>query len=147
MSRATRGAVVFRRGMPGPGDIKLAAGLYWSRGAMGRLDYDVATALAFAWIRASRQGGLSFPPIVITQGSHHSATPGKAHDGGGVVDLRVRHMTAIEKEILIQALIREAFVVHDLEPSDSGPHIHAVYTRSTQLNSAARQQATYGRRV
>lgn len=132
--------------MPTDRDVNLAPGLYWSGGAFGRLDYDVATALAFAYQRAAaRKEG--FPPIIITQGAHFTPTPGQAHDGGGVADLRVRHLTDEEREILIGALITEGFGVFDLGPPDSVPHLHIILSHSTKLNTAAKEQLLRSRRA
>lgn len=130
-----------REGYPGPGDIRLAPGVYWTRGAKGRLSPDVATALTFAYIRATaRSGRLRFPPIMITQGEGYQPSPGEAHDGGGAVDLRTRHMTREEKRILISALTSVGFALYDLQPPEYGLHIHALLTHSSTLNSVARAQ-------
>lgn len=135
---------MLRSGMPTSDDQWIAEGVYWSHGAYGRLDLDVATALTFAYLRAKRQV-TSLPPIIITQGAHYTPSPGMAHDGGGVADLRVRHMTAAEKEALIQALVFEGFGVFDLGPPDAGPHLHIILASSPQLNTAAREQLARSR--
>lgn len=133
---------MFREGYPDHGDARLAPGLYWARGAQGRLEPDVATALAFAYNFALRaSGGAFFPPIVITQGGFNPPTPGEAHDSGGAVDLRARHMTNQERTVLINALVKAGFAVYDLGPPDYGPHIHALLLHSEHLNAAGRKQA------
>lgn len=137
--------MVLRPGLPGPKDTPLAIGVYWSEGAYGRLDFDVAQALAFAYQRASQMLGHEAPPIIITQGAHYQPTPGRAHDGGGVADLRTRHMTEAEKDTLIRALVAENFGVYDLGPPDSGPHLHIILRHSPNLNAAARDQIARAR--
>lgn len=130
-----------RAGYPEYGDVRLAPGLYWARGAQGRLEGDVATALAFAYLHALRRaGGHFFPPIIITQGAFSKTTPGQAHDAGGAVDLRSRHMTPTERERLISALTHYGFAVHDLGWPTHGPHIHAIFVHSATLNRAAKAQ-------
>lgn len=132
--------------MPTRGDIKLAVGVYWSAGAGGRMEPDVAQALAFAYFIALRRVS-SMPPIIITQGAFNRDTPGQAHDDGGAVDLRTRHMTDTERAALISALTEVGFVSYDLGPPDYGPHIHAVFTHSSTLNTAAKLQIARARRA
>jgi hypothetical protein len=132
-----------RYGFPTDSDVRLAHGLYWASGAQGQLEGDVAIALSFVYLQLVRSSGTDlFPPIIITQGAHNIPTPGQAHDGGGAIDLRSRHMTPKEQALLISTLVEYGFAVYNLGFPDYVPHIHAIYLHSEQLNAAARLQAS-----
>lgn len=131
-------------GHPDQGITRVATGV----GRAGIAEGVIAPATLARLIRAAvtadtlapRQGGLTSRPwVIITQGSRNPATPGEAHDGGGAVDLRSRHLTIRERRVLINALINEGFGVHDLSATDA-PHFHLLAPWESGLTSAAKHQ-------
>ena len=87
----------------------------------------------------------------ITQGSYTSGEPGSfgTHDGGGVVDISIRHPTTLkvlwgEAEPMVLALRQAGFAAWYRAPGDLWPgapaHIHAVAIGDRDLSPAAREQ-------
>ena len=86
--------------------------------------------------------------FVITQGSYNkggvSASAG-THDGGGVIDLRARDLSARERGIVVLSMRKVGFAAWLRVPSQSPKkpwpyHIHGVAIGDKDLARAARQQ-------
>lgn len=99
----------------------------------------IRAALA-ADARLPRKHGLTSEPwVIITQGSYSPATPGEAHDRGGAIDLRSRHLDRAALAVLMAALLKEGFGLHDLSQSDA-PHLHLLAPWEGDLTVAAKRQ-------
>lgn len=110
----------------------------------GRTNVDALTIQAIE--AAEKQAGFT---SVVTQGSYQTDTvkaSAGTHDGGGVVDLRTRDLSADQKHRMVLALRQVGFAAWLRTPSQ-GPwveHVHAVLIDHPKLApSAARQVASY----
>lgn len=91
---------------------------------------------------AQRLAGRTF---TLDQGSYNPGgdpTSAGTHDGGGVVDLSVRGMTASVRRAVVLALRRVGFAAWYRTPSQGNwPfHIHAAAISDTDLSAAAQHQ-------
>jgi hypothetical protein len=89
----------------------------------------------------------------VTQGSYNPGTAASfgTHDGGGAVDISIRHpntgaLLVEETERMVLALRQAGFAAWyrapgDLGP-DSAPHLHAVAVGDTELSEGAAAQLT-----
>jgi hypothetical protein len=97
------------------------------------------TRKALEW--AEKQSGLTLSP---SQGSWSTSVKasGGTHDGSGVVDLRVGHLSNTQRKKLNRWLRRAGFASWLRGPADGmAPHIHAVLLSDNRASSAAKWQA------
>jgi len=83
--------------------------------------------------------------LALDQGSYNPGgdpTSAGTHDGGGVVDVSVKGMTAADRVTVARALRRVGFAAWVRTPSqgDWPYHIHAVAISDTDLSSQAQHQ-------
>lgn len=109
----------------------------------GRTNVDALTIQAIE--AAEKRAGFTFS---VTQGSYQDTVAASAgtHDGGGVVDLSSRYLSASRKTKMVRALREVGFAAWLRTPSQ-GPwveHVHAVLVDHPLLSpSAARQVVSY----
>lgn len=97
------------------------------------------------WLRIRHAEKLSGVPLVVVQGSYNGgvvAASGGTHDGGGVVDISVRGLTALQVSAVVKALRQSGLIAWLRSPNQGpwAPHIHAVERASQTLSPAAAKQ-------
>lgn len=84
--------------------------------------------------------------IVIVKGKHIEPGDSSAgtHDGYGVVDLRTKYLTVLQRNGVLLACREVGFAAwyRTVAQGFSGPHIHAVAMGDPDLSPAARRQVT-----
>jgi hypothetical protein len=88
--------------------------------------------------------------LSITQGSYSAGVGASfgTHDGGGVVDISIRHPESLEflydeVDQMVQALRQAGFAAWYRSPAEGfTPHIHAVAVGDAELSESARAQLT-----
>ena len=111
----------------------------------GRTNVDALTILALE--AAEKRAGF---PFMVTQGSYQNGggdvNSAGTHDGGGVVDLSSKNLSATSKAAMVKALREVGFAAWLRTPAQ-GPwveHVHAVLLDHPLLAAgAARQAAAY----
>lgn len=86
-------------------------------------------------------------PILLAQGSYNGgknavSQSGGTHDGGGVVDLRVRQYTTKQRRKVVRYMRKAGFAAWYRKeiPGLWGPHIHAVLIGDKEMSAEAKQQ-------
>ncbi len=135
-------------GTPAPGSVPGAtepAANYARVSVQGKtLNVRTKTMLETAEGYASKMG---VPvPFRISQGSYNaggvSASAG-THDGGGVVDISIRHLSTTQRLNGLKALRMAGFAAWERFPDEGfPPHFHAVAIGDREASASAKRQVT-----
>jgi peptidoglycan hydrolase-like protein with peptidoglycan-binding domain len=136
-------------GLPGKGSLaKLGAGRFTVTGA---IDPGARVSVGAAVINTRTRNMLAEAKrllgrdLALDQGSYNPGgdpTSVGTHDGGGVVDVSVKGMTAAKRTAVCRALRRVGFAawVRSPQQGDWPWHIHAAAINDTSLSSQAQHQ-------
>lgn len=84
-------------------------------------------------------------PICVGQGSYTGGkveASGTTHNGGGAIDVRVRHLTSAQRVATVRALKRTGFAAWYRDARTGfAPHIHAVLIYCPEASASAKWQA------
>ncbi|GAA3212114.1 peptidoglycan-binding protein [Actinocorallia longicatena] len=137
-------------GLPGKASLaKLGAGRFKVTRAIGpggRVKFGKAVVNVRTRTMLNEAKRLLGRKLVLDQGSYNPGgdpTSAGTHDGGGVVDVSVKGMSAATRVSVVRALRRVGFAAWVRSPrqGDWPWHIHAVAISDTTLSAQAQHQA------